>query len=688
MDDFRTPGEIASEETTSLFHLSARKYMTGLLVTGCPLHRAPSTLISLTLLYVLPLITGLFDPLFAQSFTVVSIDTEVTWVTGASWIDYDNDGDLDLFTSHNDFGGAATFDPGRNRNKLFRNDGADTFTEATPAALFDAVNFSGGQTWADYDNDGDIDLYSPNKNYIYEAFLDTTPEEGSILYSNGGPPTYAFVNIVSGDIQSTNRISAFAAAWADYDNDGFVDLFITTPRPVAFPTGAPLTNVLFDNNRDGTFTQNTDRIIVNGPVDFYTIPAWSDYDQDGDMDLFITNGPIQNGVLQPDYVYRNMLQESGTASFERDLSTNFAAEPRDGQQANWVDYDNDGDLDLYVTNFGGTPGGVPHATSGMVNHLYRNDGDGAYTKITEGDQSTDAHISLGQTWGDFDNDGDLDLYVTNLTSFNSIGGNDYYQNSGFPDYTFRRVAMGTLTLTGRAGWSAPTGDYDNDGDLDLYVTFNTRTGGAAQDALFRNDLNTGAHWINITCVGTTSNRSAIGARVRAKATIGGNTYWQMRELSAQNAATGQSSLRAHFGLGDATVVDSLSIVWPSGQVDTYTNIDADQFLIATEGEGVMGAPVSNEEESVLPDKVQFYANYPNPFTLTTNLLLQLPAPMEISLYVVDALGRTVAILRDAELMGAGRHEIPFKAQNLSPGVYLATLRADDVQKSLKMVLMR
>ena len=149
--------------------------------------------------------------------------------------------------------------------------------------------------------------------------------------------------------------------------------------------------------------------------------------------------------------------------------------------------------------------------------------------------------------------------------------------------------------------------------------------------------------------------------MRIKATIGGHTYWQMREISAQNAATGQNSLRAHFGLGDATMVDSLRIEWPSGVVDMYADIDVGQFLLATEGERIRALPVSNEQGSVLPEDVKLYTNYPNPFNPTTMLRLELPAMAEVDLDVVDLLGRTVATLFKAEMRGAGMHEVPFES---------------------------
>ncbi|MGH1362717.1 MAG: FG-GAP-like repeat-containing protein [Calditrichia bacterium] len=620
-----------------------------------------------------------FTPnLQAQNFTRLTIDNDFTWARGVSWIDFDNDGDLDLYVTNNDFSGAATFDASKNRNKLYRNDGDDTFVATFPLDMANDTSFSLGHSFADYDNDGYIDLYSASLNSFYETLLNTTADLGSELFRNEGPQDFPFRRIVSGDISSINRIAGFTAAWADYNNDGFVDLFITTP-PGRFYPNETQTNVLFDNNGDGTFTRNINSSIVTGPVDTYTMPSWSDYDLDGDMDLFITAGKVQTGVQEPDYFFRNLLTETGSATFERDTTSSFAADERDGQQANWIDFDNDGDLDLYVTNFGGTPG----VASGMANDLYRND-NGTYTKITTGAIVNDVKISLGQTWGDFDNDGDLDLYVTNLTSPTNFGGNNYYRNDGPPDYNFTRFVNGDFVSSSRAGWGAASGDYDNDGDLDMYVTINTLFAAAAQDALYRNDLTDGNSWFNVSCVGTTSNRSAIGARVKLKSTISGSPTWQLREISAHNASTGHNSLRAHFGLGDATTIDSLVVEWPSGIVDTFSNLTPDAFMTVTEGETITSINDSSPNQI---HQFNLQQNYPNPFNPTTTIRFSLLSAQHVTLKVYDLQGKEVAGLLNQKLP-MGEHSTVFDAGSLASGVYVYRLTANTTTQAMKAVLLR
>ena len=179
--------------------------------------------------------------------------------------------------------------------------------------------------------------------------------------------------------------------------------------------------------------------------------TWSDYDNDGDMDYFIGAGPA-NGTTQPDFLYRNLLVETGIPNnFEPITDAPIATDLQDGQIWNWIDYDNDGDLDAYVTNYGGP--------SGLANRLYRNDG-GSFTSITSGAIVTDVDISLGSVWGDYDNDGDLDCYVTN-----DLQPGRYYSNNG--DGTF--TSLTNALTTGPAHRGATAGDYDNDGDLDIYA---------------------------------------------------------------------------------------------------------------------------------------------------------------------------------------------------------------------------
>ena len=205
--------------------------------------------------------------------------------------------------------------------------------------------------------------------------------------------------------------------------------------------------------------------------------------------------------------------------------------------------------------------------NGLANRLYRNDG-GTFTSITSGAIVTDADVSLGSMWGDYDNDGDLDCYVTN-----DLQPGRYYANNG--DGTFTSLA--NALTAGLAHRGATVGDYDNDGDLDIYA--DAPAGGRS---LFRNDTVNGNRWLKLRLEGVVSNRTAVGAKVRATAQIGGHSITQLREISTQNTFNGQNSLIVHFGLGDATSVDRLVIEWPSRIVQTLRNVSVNQVLAVRE----------------------------------------------------------------------------------------------------------
>lgn len=499
----------------------------------------------------------------AQNFTRVSDsanpiaqDLGAAGYNGCAWIDYDNDGDLDLFAS---------------RDKLYRNEGNGNFTRIENHGIGAGLvqGLAAGVSWADYDNDGDLDCYYSGAR--------------SVLYRNDGNDT--FTPITSGEIGLFAENRGWSCAWADYDNDSYVDLMIT--HPAGF-VGAALPNHLLHNDGAGRFTKILNSDVTTGTAP-YTVGIWSDYDDDGDNDLFIGTGPVNRTGL--DFLYQNQFKESGRATLTRISNGPIAAELRDGQNFNWIDYDNDGDLDCYVTNYSGGSGA-------LVNHMYRND-NGVFTKITTGDIVNDLDTSLGNIWADFDNDGDLDCFVTNEAG----SPNRYYDNNG--DGTFSRfTGLAMLTKAGSNNNAGATaGDYDNDGDLDLFVN-----GNGQAYALFRNDSNNGSRWLQIDCRGTLSNRAAIGAKVRALATILGQRVWQRREISAQNGFNSHNSLRVHFGLGDATRIDSLVIVWPSGITEIMTNVAADQILTITEEipAGALRADfTASQFEGIPPLTVQF-----------------------------------------------------------------------------------
>ena len=581
----------------------------------------------------LALVAGMPLRASAQTFTLANspdMDAHVSFSTGASWIDFDGDGDLDLYV-------VTGFGTNRN-NVLYRND-AGVFVRITGVPLVQDNSDTACSTWADFDDDGDLDVFVSNL------------QTGSgALYSGQGGGVYT-LNAAAG---LPAGLKGTGCAWGDYDNDGFVDLVVAA----LFGQGGITTpSRLFHNDGDGTMTE-----VTTGPIasttDTHHHATWSDFDRDGDLDLFFATGPL--GTTEPDRMYRNLLVETGTADFAPITTGLFATDARDSQTLQWIDVDDDGDLDMFAVNYNTLP-----------NQLYRNDGGGVFAKITTGPLVTDGGASHGAAWGDFDDDGDLDVYVaTDLGQ-----SNRYYRNVG--GCVFTAISSGAFVNAARSNYGAVAGDYDQDGDLDLFVP-TARTEGPS--LLYRNDLANGNHWVEIEARGVVSNRSAIGAKVEVVATIGGAPLRQLREIQAATGYGGQNALAAHFGLGDATSLDTLRIEWPSGAVDVFTGFAADTRYRIPEGATL---DAWRPPSSSLRPRLRVA---PTPFRERTWLEVVAPRAAVVRLAVFDVAGRERARLADGRL-AAGIHRFGLDRASLgAPGVYLAKLRLGPDEVTARVVL--
>jgi len=370
------------------------------------------------------------------------------------------------------------------------------------------------------------------------------------LYRNNGDGT--FEKITTGSLV-TDVTFITGTSWADFDNDGLIDAF------TANNGGIEQDNSLYKNTGDATFAKITTGIVVNDGGNSKA-GVWADYDNDGDMDLYVVHRLfLLAGLQRQNSLYRNdgggnfTKLTSGIGPIVTDNATSFDAQ--------WADFDNDLDLDVLVVN---------RDFIGLGFHnLYSNNGNGTFTSINPGGIfSTGVLTNGGLSWGDYDNDGDLDLFLTNF------GTNLLYRNDG--NGSFTQITSEIVTNDVVVESLAPTWvDFDNDGDLDLHVA-NDFTGGGPNDFLYTNNGNSN-HFLTVELRGVTTNASAIGARVFAYTTIFGNPVSQMREITSQSR--GKKPLRQHFGLGDATTIDSLIVVWPtSGIVQKFFNVAADQFI--------------------------------------------------------------------------------------------------------------
>ncbi|MCB0706494.1 MAG: CRTAC1 family protein [Saprospiraceae bacterium] len=461
-------------------------------------------------------------------------------------VDVNGDDWEDIFISNGPAEGAD--------NELYLNQGEGLFKQVTADPIVSDGAKSDGATFADIDNDGDLDAY------VVTWYGD---ENG--FYLNQGDGTF-----VQQSEAGINAPGSFAetAAFGDFNRDGFVDLFVTISG------GRDKTNILFQNTGHGPFV----KIVVPGMTDEPTTSRsvnWVDVDNDFDLDLFVAN---------EDQEVNQLFLNSGDASNFfvpklRDVVVSFGKSSISGS---WGDVDNDGDMDLFIANSG--------FFKELNNQLFLNDGKGNFTEKLNIDPVVDGGCSYGSAFGDVDNDGDLDLLVSNGFS-NANLADRLYENDGKGN--FSRWADAFSEMPDYCSFGAAFGDLDNDGFLDLVIAHcNNNTHVERPNSVFRNKGNDN-HWLKIRLEGTQSNRSAIGARVQVTAKIKGKVVTQTRSIESQSGYCGQNSLLAHFGLSKTKEIIELRILWPSGQVTIVEELAADQLYHFRESEMPVTIPLTH-----------------------------------------------------------------------------------------------
>ncbi len=392
-------------------------------------------------------------------------------------------------------------------------------------------------------------------------------------------------------------------------------------------------------------------------VGFSTGAAWVDYDGDGDLDLYVVTA---FGANNDNVLYRN----DGGSVFTRITAFPLTSDGAFTVCSTWADFDNDGDLDCFVSGLD-SAGGALGMSGG--NRLFHNDGDGTFTEITIAPFAADPASFHHPTWTDFDGDGDLDVCFVR----DNNQTNRYYRNNN--DGTFTSGTTGAFVTTNRSEYGVANGDFDEDGDLDLFLP-NARS--EAASTLYRNDLTGANHWLKVHCTGAASNRSGIGAKVRVKATVGGAPRWQMRELTASSSYGGNNALDAHFGLGDASTLDSLRVEWPGGHVDVLTNVAADQLIEIEESPAVAVQDAANP--AIRPSSLALVIT-PNPVRLgldpgAVDVRFEMPATGVARLTVHDIRGRVVSEL-ETQRLAAGWHALALGLPPVAAGVYFVRLSA-------------
>ncbi len=501
---------------------------------------------------------------------------------GVVVFDYNGDGRPDIFVARtedtSDVVSAADVN-----NALYRNNGDGTFTDvAAEAGVGDLAGKTNGGCAADYDNDGDRDLFVTNWGH-------------SKLFRNDGAGAFTDVTGPAGLGDPDASYRSMGCAWGDYDRDGFLDFVVVRHMaeddPEAFDLRfyayavRPL--ALYRNDGYGSFTQVThllgDTTAPSGAQGEYGNlwgagfqPAWVDFDNDGDSDLYVINDFGKD--IQPNVLWRNDGPgEDGAWRFEDISQPSGADAAMFGMGLAVGDYDRDGNFDLYITNI-------------EDNVLLRNNGDGSAFTETAADAGAGQgmfqqrqRVSWGTVFFDYDNDGWEDLYVAS----GYLDSDPFTNHRNQPNLLLRNTGQATFSDVSSVSGADDRGvgrgvayaDFDDDGCLDLYVANLGLAGAGPQSAkLFRNSCAWSGNWLGIATQGTVSNRDGIGARITV--TAGGRT--QIREITAGSSNKGQNMLPAHFGLGAADQADFIEIRWPSGAVQTLADIPANQRLTVIE----------------------------------------------------------------------------------------------------------
>ena len=508
-----------------------------------------------------------------------------TGLSGGSVMeDFDGDGFLDVMASS-----WGLRDPLR----LFRSNGDGSFSEHTGRAGLAGQVGGLNLTHADFDNDGDRDVF-----VLRGAWLDEHGLHPNSLLQNDSRGFFTDATRASGLLSFHPTHSA---SWGDYDNDGWLDLYVgNESRLYAFGT-APSSlhpNQLFHSNRDGTFTDRAEAAGVD-LAGYVKGVAWGDYDNDGLLDLYVS-------ILHSDNVlFRNNLGEwtDGGTPAGREFVDVTAAAGVAGPQASfptWFwDYDNDGWLDLFAGAF------EFESAADIVDlyfdnpsvidrpRLYRNEGNGTFTDATRAAGMHRAIAAMGANFGDLDNDGFLDCYIgTGHPQMRALLPNRMFRNAGgafFEDVT-TSGGFGHL----QKGHAVSFGDIDNDGDQDIYqVIGGAFSGDVYQDVLFENPGH-GNSWLTLQLEGVRSNRDGIGAVITAHVREHGRPR-RICLTAGTGGSFGSSSLQQEIGLGSAEVVERLEIAWPSGTRQVFSQVEVNRFLKIVE----------DADEPVLLEKRRF-----------------------------------------------------------------------------------
>ena len=499
----------------------------------------------------------------------VSINLE-EFGPGVCVTDFDGDGWQDIyFVNGRDLYGRGISVV----NALYRNNHDGTFSDITEKAGVPGTGYGLGCVWGDFDNDGFPDLF-------------VTQYGKNVLYRNNGNGTFTDITDKAGVGGLESGAFHSGAVFFDYDRDGWLDLYVgsyvdlgnkrycrlgdvlSSCAPSEY-RGSP--DALYHNNHDGTFTNVTQAAGIYQPNGKNLSVQAADYDNDGWPDLFVANDGLNA------YLYHN---EHNGKFKEVGLATGMAVTSRGTVMAAMCislgDYDNDGQLDLYISDF-----------QRSSDHLWHNDGKGFFDEVSDEagiTRPTRDVLSFGGGFFDYDNDGLLDIFITNGHVYPEVEQatpgtrykqlNSLFHNEGNGKFTEVSKTSGTGFESPYVGRGVAFADFDNDGFLDIIVANN-----GDSPLLLHNSGDTGNHFMNFKLHGKKTDPEAMGARIRV---VSGATS-QIREIAGAGSYLSQSDVRANFGLGKAKRAETVEITWPGGQRQSFHDVEADKFYLLEEG---------------------------------------------------------------------------------------------------------
>jgi len=510
--------------------------------------------------------TGQSPPNCVFWFSEFQHDCETDRLTGGAAVgDFDDDGWLDLYVTRLDA-----------PDILFRNEGDGTFEDATVAAGLSTFDLdSNGAAFADIDRDGDLDLF-----VTVLGVAGDPVNSRYYLFVNQGDGTFVEDAVARGTaITPGTQHRGFSVEFGDYDRDGWIDLHVGEWIPVL---GSPASRLLrnLGDSSPGHFEDTTVASGVLIPETDAFASTFVDLDDDGWLDL----------AIAADFGTSKLFWNDGDGTFTEGTVAAGVGTDENGMGSTFGDYDGDGDLDWFVTaiwDVASTCNSQPCNWGYTGNRLYRNDGSRSFGDATDTAGVRAGFWGWGTAFFDYDNDGDLDLVMTNGVDFpvatpDAAFNNDpmrFWENDGLGVYTERSLVVGLTD--NRSGKGLVVFDYDDDGDLDLFIVNN-----ASGPILYRNDGGNAADWLRVETVGTDSNIEGLGAKVVVQEVALGPT--QVRQIGVSTHFLGQSERAAHFGLGGGSGgVHAVTITWPSGQVQEFSNVTRNSTLVAVEPGVVM-----------------------------------------------------------------------------------------------------